>query len=544
MTITRAPSPTDEAPVLAAIDMGSNSFRMELARVTQGRYQRTMYRKETVRLGGGLDAQGNLSEAAMRRGLDCLKTFAEQLQGLDPHHVRAVATQTLREAKNQVAFLARAEKALQHPIEVISGREEARLTYTGVAHLQPGDKPRLVIDIGGRSTEMILGKGLTPKVAESFAVGSVGLSMRYFGSGRLTAQAFRAAQVAAGAELEEALSVFAPTQWREALGSSGTVSAVSQWLVAAGMSHGTITPEHLRWCIEQCIAAGHVDQLNLPGLRDDRRPVVAGGLALLYTLCMQFGIKSLEPSKGALRQGVILELNQRLLTESRDVAAAKRQGDKQPGHRKGHAAALGEAASGDMRDRSVRDMQHRFAVDVKQAQRVRDAALGLHEQLMRGLSSKTQALQSTLREHHRELAWAAALHELGQMVSHHDHHRHSAYLLTHADAAGFSQNEQRRLADFVLGQRGGLRKVNTLLTQGSGMASSTWPLLCLRLAVILCHARTAAPWATMRLSVLRQHATLHVTERWARLHPRTMHLLHEESLAWQRGSSYRLTIVA
>jgi exopolyphosphatase / guanosine-5'-triphosphate,3'-diphosphate pyrophosphatase len=130
------------------------------------------------------------------------------------------------------------------------------------------------------------------------------------------------------------------------------------------------------------------------------------------------------------------------------------------------------------------------------------------------------------------------------MVSHHDHHRHSAYLLTHADAAGFSQNEQRRLADFVLGQRGGLRKVNTLLTQGSGMASSTWPLLCLRLAVILCHARTAAPWATMRLSVLRQHATLHVTERWARLHPRTMHLLHEESLAWQRGSSYRLTIVA
>jgi exopolyphosphatase / guanosine-5'-triphosphate,3'-diphosphate pyrophosphatase len=340
MTITRAPSPTDEAPVLAAIDMGSNSFRMELARVTQGRYQRTMYRKETVRLGGGLDAQGNLSEAAMRRGLDCLKTFAEQLQGLDPHHVRAVATQTLREAKNQVAFLARAEKALQHPIEVISGREEARLTYTGVAHLQPGDKPRLVIDIGGRSTEMILGKGLTPKVAESFAVGSVGLSMRYFGSGRLTAQAFRAAQVAAGAELEEALSVFAPTQWREALGSSGTVSAVSQWLVAAGMSHGTITPEHLRWCIEQCIAAGHVDQLNLPGLRDDRRPVVAGGLALLYTLCMQFGIKSLEPSKGALRQGVILELNQRLLTESRDVAAAKRQGDKQPGHRKGHAAPI------------------------------------------------------------------------------------------------------------------------------------------------------------------------------------------------------------
>ena len=234
--------------MFAAIDMGSNSFRLEVARVVDGQYRRELYLKETVRLGGGLNERGQLPEAAMQRGLECLRRFSRHLRGLASDHVRAVATQTLREAANREVFLARAQRALAHPVEVVSGREEARLIYAGVAHLQPGHCPRLVIDIGGRSTEMILGKGHATTVAESFAVGSVSLSMRYFPDGRLRASAFRAAQVAAGAELEEAQQLFLPTLWSEALGSSGTVSAVSQILVASGVSHGSITPESLRWC--------------------------------------------------------------------------------------------------------------------------------------------------------------------------------------------------------------------------------------------------------------------------------------------------------
>ncbi len=296
---------TTSAPdTLAAIDIGSNSFRLELARIVHGRYQRLQYVKETVRLGGGLDENGVLSEAAMLRGLECLSKFAVHLAGMDPAHVRAVATQTMREARNRDAFLARAQQALTHRIEVISGREEARLIYAGVSHLQPGDKPRLVIDIGGRSTEMILGKGHVPRVAESFAVGSVGLSMRWFPDGALTAKAFRDAQVAAGAELEEGLKTFAPSQWEEALGSSGTVSAVSQVLSANGISDGEITPAGLRWCIERCIEAGHVQRLNLAG--PARGPSPGGrrrrGAAVHAVRSVRYQRASAQPRRAAARR--------------------------------------------------------------------------------------------------------------------------------------------------------------------------------------------------------------------------------------------------
>ena len=216
------------AGLLAAVDMGSNSFRLEIGQLPQGRYRRLDYLKETVRLGAGLDSNGMLSEEAAQRGMACLRRFSARLAGFAPGQVRAVATQTLREARNRDAFLARAQAGLGFPIEVISGREEARLIYAGVARLQPSSVPRLVIDIGGRSTEMILGVGRKPLRTESFQVGSVSLSLKYFGEGRFTEEAFRQEQVAAGAELEEALEPFAAVHWQEALGSSGTVGAVSQ----------------------------------------------------------------------------------------------------------------------------------------------------------------------------------------------------------------------------------------------------------------------------------------------------------------------------
>ena len=503
--------PLSAAAPLAAIDMGSNSFRLEIARLQQGRYKRILYLKETVRLGAGLDGDSKLTEAAAQRGLDCLQRFAGHLQGFEPGQVRAVATQTLREARNRDAFLARGQAALGHAIEVVSGREEARLIYAGVSYLQPGndDKPRLVVDIGGRSTELIIGQGRSARVAESFKVGSVSLSMRWFPDGVFTEQRFRDAQVAAGAELEEALEPFAPRHWREALGSSGTAGAVSQVLAEAGISDGTITPEGLRWCIDQCLAAGSVDRLVLPTLREDRKAIIGGGLALLYTLATHFGIQALQPAKGALRQGLIIDLHER--------HAARRQ-----------------ASGSDLRDQTVAALQARFEVDTLQAGRVRRLALGLLRQLRPDVSDADSADDEPLRE----LGWACDLHEIGLMVSHHDHHRHSAYLLRNVDAAGFSQSQQQRMADLVLAQRGGLRKIEAQL----GGDLFPWQVLALRLAAIKCHARGDVDGLAWRVAREGRQASVSASAGWAVSHPRTLHLLREEADGWARVGSLKLLL--
>jgi exopolyphosphatase/guanosine-5'-triphosphate,3'-diphosphate pyrophosphatase len=480
---------------LAAIDMGSNSFRLEIGQLQGGRYRRVDYLKETVRLGAGLDAAGFLSDDAATRGLECLARFARRLDGFTARQVRAVATQTLREATNRDAFLLRAQTVLGQPIEVISGREEARLIFAGVARLQPSTAARLVVDIGGRSTEMILGRGTRPRHAESFRVGSVSLSMRYFADGRFSERAFREAQVAAGAELEEALEPFAARHWREALGSSGTVGAVSQVLAASGVTDGRVTPEGLRWLMERCLEAGSADRLALPGLKNDRRAVIAGGLAILYTLATHFGIAELKPARGALRQGVIFDLFAR--------QAAERRAD-------GH----------DLRDDSVRELQRRFEVDAAQARRVAELALALLD----------RAAPQASAESRRELAWAAALHEAGMMISHHDHHRHSAYLLAHVDAAGFSQSQLRHLGDLVLGQRGGLRKMEAALQDGAFALR----LLCLRLAVIVCHARDNSGRGALVLRVDEGTPTIAFAAAWAEANPRAVHLLRDEAEAWAK----------
>ncbi|MDE2594297.1 MAG: Ppx/GppA family phosphatase [Burkholderiales bacterium] len=482
--------------LLASIDMGSNSFRLEIAELNKGRYKRIDYLKETVRLGAGLDAHGLLTEEATQRGLACLARFAQRLKGFASWQVRAVATQTLREARNRDAFLARADRVLGHPIEVIAGREEARLIYQGVARLQPSELPRLVIDIGGRSTEMILGRGRLPQRAESFGVGSVSLSMTHFPDGRFTAEGFRAAQVAAGAELEEALTLFSRAQWQEALGSSGTVGAVSQLLEASGITDGSITPEGLRWCIERCLQAGSIDELNLPGLKQDRKAVLGGGLSILYTLAMQFDIEIMRPARGALRQGVIFDLEER-------IEAARN-------HR-----------LPDPRDAAVRELQQRFRVDTGHADRIRERALHLWS-----------AMQSNNRldgEAARELGWASSLHEIGMMVSHHDHHRHSSYLLGHVDAAGFSQSQLRRLATMVLGQRGELIKLAEHMHDKALMSQ----VLCLRLAIILHHARMDLPTKLVQIQKGRTRTRVSLPKRWADQHPRTLHLLQEEARRWE-----------
>jgi exopolyphosphatase / guanosine-5'-triphosphate,3'-diphosphate pyrophosphatase len=510
-------SPSAFPNLLAAIDMGSNSFRLEIAELGKGRYKRVDYLKETVRLGAGLDSHGLLTEEATQRGLACLARFAQRLKGFAPWQVRAVATQTLREARNRDAFLQRGDRVLGFPIEVISGREEARLIYQGVSRLQPTELPRLVIDIGGRSTEMILGQGRQSSLAESFGVGSVSLSMQHFPGGRFTAEAFRLAQIAAGAELEEALTLFDRQRWSEALGSSGTVGAVSQILAANGITDGSITPEGLRWCIERCIEAGSEQLLNLPGLKPERKAVLGGGLSILYTLTQHFGIEAMRPAKGALRQGVIFDLEER-------IEAARNRRVPDP------------------RDASVRELQQRFRVDSAQADRVRQRALSLWASLQ-GEDDGTDG------DDGRELGWASALHEIGMMVSHHDHHRHSAYLLAHADASGFSQSQLRKLSALVLGQRGDLMKLAEHLPDPVFVAQ----VMCLRLALILHHARVELPANLASLSAMPARKRLgdtassptlqlHLPVRWAQQHPRTLHLLEEETRRWAARGDQKLVL--
>jgi len=284
-----------------------------------------------------------------------------------------------------------------------------------------------------------------------------------------------------------------------------------------------ITPKGLRWLIERCVRAGHVDRLELAGLKDDRRPVFAGGLALLYTLAAQFGIRALQPARGALRQGVIIDLHER--------HAALRT----PGR-----AARGGVAGGDIRDASVRSLQRRFMVDAAQAARVRRVALALYSDLALIDDAGERAGAGLPGEDERELGWACDLHELGMMVSHHDHHRHSAYLLGHADAAGFSQSQQRHLAAMVLGQRGGLRKIETELTQ----RAFSLQVLALRLAVVKCHARGKVDSRALQLQRSQRGLSLHFSQDWAAAHPRTLYLLEQEAEAWSRSGVLDLVLAS
>ena len=276
---------------LAAVDLGSNSYRLEIGRLDHARIHRTEYLKETVRQGNGLDEERNLTPDAMQRGWDCLARFGERLAGFKKGEVRAVATQTLREARNRDVFLQRANKVLGFPIEVISGREEARLIYQGVARLLPqSGERRLVVDIGGRSTEMILGKGLEAVTMESYRVGSVGWSMKYFPEGQFSARAFQTAEVAAKAVLDEAVNTYRADTWDVAYGSSGTVGAVSDVLVAAGWPLGLVTRDGLDWLLDRLLKAQSAERLKLEGMKDDRRAVIGGGVSVLRAVFELMGI--------------------------------------------------------------------------------------------------------------------------------------------------------------------------------------------------------------------------------------------------------------
>ena len=489
---------------LAAVDLGSNSFRLEIGRVDHGQIQRTEYLKETVRLGNGLDSARNLTPEAMQRGWDALARFGERLAGFKRSEVRAVATQTLREARNRDDFLLRARTVLGFGIDVIPGREEARLIYQGVAHLLPqGERAererRLVVDIGGRSTEMIIGRAFEAQNTESYRVGSVAWSMKYFADGQFTAAAFRGAEIAAKAVLDDALSGYTREHWDVAYGASGTIGAIGDVLAAAGGALGVVTREGLGWLLDRLLAARSVERLRVDGMREDRKPVIGGGLAVLRAVFDLLGIEQMNVAQGALRHGLLYELLER------DEGVA------------------------DLRSSTVARLAARFGADAAQAQRVGAAAAALFLQLepaARGASTTSRAGRSL-----RKLDWAARLHEIGARISHSDYHKHGAYILGNADVPGFASNELQWLSQLVLGHRGKLRKLGTALDDETFVR----PLLALRLAVILCHARRDPEADALRLAEAGQRLfKLTCAAGWAEAYPQSAYLLGEEVVAWQK----------
>lgn len=481
---------------LAAVDLGSNSFRLEIGRIEHGQFYRSEYLKETVRQGNGLDDARNLTEQAMQRGWDCLARFGERLAGFDESEVRAVATQTLREARNRDAFLATGMQKLGFPIDVISGREEARLIYQGVAQALPRTQERrLVIDIGGRSTEIILGCGREPLQMESYRVGSITWSTRYFADNQFTRRAFQMAEIAAKAVLDEALSLYPSDQYDVAYGSAGTINAVVDVLVAAGWPAGTVTREGLDWLQDKLLAAQSTDKLRLAGMRDDRKPIIGGGLSVLRALFELLGIERLEQASGGLRHGLL-----------QDMLGASQQ-------------------YADLRDHSVVRLAAKFGADPGHGQRVGRVANALFGQLAAG------AVDERVR---RKLTWAAQLHEIGSHISHSDYHKHGAYILEHTDTMGFALTELQKLGLLVLGHRGKLRKLVAADFEDRLFVEQ---LLALRLAVALCHARRDPELAGISLHHDTRNArqfVLGFSSGWARAFPQSAYLLNEECVAWQK----------
>ena len=473
---------------LAAVDLGSNSFRLEVARVAGDQLYPLDSLKETVRIAGGLGKDKVLDDAAQARALGCLERFGERLRGLAPGAVRCVGTSTLRIAKNADAFIRKAEAALGHPIEIVAGREEARLIYLGVAHSLPASPDRrLVVDIGGGSTELIIGHGLKPHERESLHMGCVNYSQRFFAGGAIDKAALKAAEMAARVEVERVAREFSRDNWQQAIGSSGTARALREVLEQCGWSARGITADGLAQLRSALAKAGHADALDLPGLVRERRPVIAGGFSIMAGLFAELGIEQMEVADAAMREGILYDL-------------------------------LGRFHRHDMREATVEEFTRRYHIDTLQAARVKRVALKL-------LAASGSADENDARF----LDWAARLHEIGLMVSHGGYHRHSGYILENADMPGFSRTEQARLALLARAQRGRLTKLQDFVAVADKERLLVW---LLRQAVIVCRSRAEPHLPDVELEVSNKRFRLSLPAGWLDDRPLTQRALEEEAAHW------------
>lgn len=489
--------------LLAAVDLGSNSFRLSLARVVVQDGVAQIYQidrlKETVRLAAGLDSNKRLSDEAIARALQVLQRFGERLRSFHADRVRAVATNTFRVARNTAEFLPAAEEALGFPIEVIAGREEARLIFTGVAHtLPPSPHRRLVVDIGGGSTEIIIGKGFEPGQMSSLYMGCVSYSRQFFSEGVVDDYQMRLAEIAARREVEAIAVQYRKTGWKEAYGSSGTAKALHAILSGCGFSQDGITRDGLAKLKDRIVRAGRVVPEDLPGIKLERADVLPGGLAIMSAIFDELDIVRMDTGDGALRLGVLYDL-------------------------------LGRDDAHDKRDETVRQFMKRYHIDLRQADRVKRISRALFDPISADLPDRATLMTA--------LGWASDLHEIGISIAHNAFHRHSAYILENADMPGFSRADQQLLSLLALGHQGKLTKLPALVkSRGQWLA-----MLCLRLATQLARRREAVDPLPLSVSIKGDSIIVCVDAEWLASHPLSNFTLRAEEAEWKKvGFTFEL----
>jgi exopolyphosphatase/guanosine-5'-triphosphate,3'-diphosphate pyrophosphatase len=476
---------------LAALDLGSNSFHLIVAQQHHGRIVVVDRLKEMVRLAAGLDANLTLSRQAMDRGIECLSRFGQRLRHLRSDSVRVVGTNTLRKARNGWEFISRAEQVIGHPIEIISGREEARLIYKGVCYaMGPAADRRLVIDIGGGSTELILGRGYEPELMDSLYMGCVSMSERFFAAGELKASRFAAAELAARQELEPVETLYRRRGWDTVIGTSGTIHAINDVASLRGSPDG-LTPAALTDITKALISARDLNHLSVEGLPNERAPVFPGGLAILRGIVEGLGIQRLTVSSGALREGLLQEL-------------------------------IGRVRHDDVREHSVADLARRYHVDESHAQKVAETAQAL-------LAQVDVAWNLVGEEHEQLLRWGATLHEIGMDVSHSQYHKHGHYLLQYMDLAGFSQIDKLRLALLVRAHRRKFPKIEFERIDADERTALIRLSVLLRLAVLLRRNRIGEPLPPIALRADANRLEVKIASDWLDAHPLTRLDLEQES---------------
>lgn len=493
VSLMRLPRPArNRAQEFAAVDLGSNSFHMLVARSDGGELQIIDRLREPVRLAAGLEADRRLSPVVAARALACLQRFGERLRGIPSSQVRAVGTNTMRKLKTGSDFVPAAEAALGHPIEVIAGPEEARLVYGGVIHGRGRARPRrLVVDIGGGSTELIIGRGEAPRLLESVSLGCVVHTQRFFADGRITPTRFARARLAAALELEFLAQPYRYAGWDLAIGSSGTIRGIWRVLRERGWIDEDITRAGLEQLIELVQRRRHVEEIDFPALREDRRPVFVGGLAVLAGVFDTLAVERMESSDRALREGLLYDL-------------------------------LGRLSNQDVRDAAVQAMARRYGVDATHAHDLERTALRILGQVSPAWKLEAPAMAQFLR-------WAAQLHEVGLAITHNGYHKHSEYIVRHSDMQGFSQTDQQVLAALVRLHRGKFADDVLLELPANWLEPTRRLAIVLRLAYLLHRSRAPGLRLPIHVEATRKSIALGFTrDGWLARHPLTQADLERE----------------
>lgn len=496
-------TPAESFPLIAAIDLGSNSFHMVLAKADHGEIRILERLGDKVQLAAGVDEDRLLSEEAMQRGLDCLRRFAQLTASLPEGAVRVVGTNALREARNRSEFIRRAEAILGHPVEVISGREEARLIYLGVSH-SIADTPgrRLVADIGGGSTEFIIGQRFEPLLRESLQMGCVSFTQRFFRDGKITPARYAQAYTAARLEIMGIEHALRRLGWEDTVGASGTIKAIGLAIQAAGLGAGEVNAEGMAWLKRKMFKAGEVEKLDLDGIKPDRRAIFPAGMAILEAIFDACDIQRMSHSEGALREGVLYDL-------------------------------LGRHQHEDVRERTLSSLMERYHVDLEQAARVESKALSALDKVAQDWELED--------DWHRELlSWAAKVHEVGLDIAHYQYHKHGAYLVEHSDLSGFSRQDQQMLALLVRGHRRNIPK-DKLAEFGAEGIKLTRLCVLLRFAILFHHIRGTQEMPNVELKASEQRLDILFPEGWLECNPLTQADFTQEA-EWLKRIGIELSV--